>query len=1387
MKLLLRSIVFLSVATFTPLAFAQTYWVGGTNGDYNTATNWSTTLPVSFTTVGTGPVPTYPDVAVIYPNLVSTSTTSANGAITITQNASDTLGGLLINNNLGFLVFTTGQGGTVTLSSSATSVLSVEGSASVGGHGDTAAGDIQIDGGTTLTLAGTGTMTFTNGRLVVGDPFNPTFFGVGDSGTLNINSGTFSTVPVGVGSKTEVNIGSGAGAVGTMTQGTATTSATVITGNWFYIGVGGGNGSYTLTGGSLNTGMAGSVIALGVNSQTNADNALSGTNSVGTLSITGNAASTVNIGNAGTADLQVGTLALTPTATFGGTGTITQNDANSQVNIIGASTMEIGDGALASAPGSTGTYNLMAGSLNILGAGTVAIGFGANSQGTLNQTGGSITTTNAFYSFTIGESGGTGTYAFSGGTADFKNGFMVGSTGTLTQSGTSVLTSENSVTIYGVYNMNGGTATFSSTPLFGNALIVNGTLNLNGGILNVGANPVTGLTGTGALNFGGGTLNFTSGTTFTDNFSGGTLANGTVSTIDAGTGAFTSVTINQNLSDLVPLSPPGGGIILIGTDGNNGTAQTMFSFGGTNTYTGPTTIEGGTLTVSGTNIEHSSALNITSYTNPVAFGGVSVGTLDLNLAAGGLAYAGAIGGNGNLNINFTNPGDTFAVQNTSNFTGAIDLSHGANPGTLQVYSGTFGTISGAGSGVTIGGPLPVGINTPVPFTVPGSGTVTFANPTYTGLTTVNAGFTLNTTNLDGDVTNAGTLNVTGAAGIAGSVTSNSGILNTTIVTGNVTNSGTFTASVTPGTVGGNFTNTSTGIIASSAPLLTYNTPTFNIGGNLILSQGGTGGTLVVRTNGTVADQYAVTGSANLNGGLIQVQVLNGGKIGMTTYTIVTGSSVTDVGTTVSSPTALFTFALSPAPPLSGGTFENLIVTQSPIAAYAQTPNQAAVAHALDGTNSPLFTLFSQIPLASASTFFPAALDQLSPESLQYARIICFENSTFLVERTDGWCTALQGGYGGLDSNAINIVAPGFDSGLGRSLGSLLASNSPAFHQAAPNGVNYYPGGGGDGTSSSSPSSESAPASTPTWDSSTQVISDSPNPYMATQNPSGPETPRLSEFISGDAVLADLNQNQTAANAPSSKASYIAGDVTGGISFRMTTHLAAGVLFDYNHTDAKTDSSGSKTKVDSYSPGLFATYFDHGFYVNGLFSFGYNNYSNTRNISFLNDTATSHPNGQQYVGNLDFGYDFHPDKHWVVGPTLGGTYTHLDIDSFTETGAPGADLAVQSQSADSLRSRLGGHVVFQTNTGDVLLQPNLTAMWQHEYMNDSSGITSSFNDFSSSPFTIQTAAPSRDSALIAVGLTATLNNSMALYLSYIADVGASDYWAQSVVGGIKARF
>ncbi len=446
----------------------------------------------------------------------------------------------------------------------------------------------------------------------------------------------------------------------------------------------------------------------------------------------------------------------------------------------------------------------------------------------------------------------------------------------------------------------------------------------------------------------------------------------------------------------------------------------------------------------------------------------------------------------------------------------------------------------------------------------------------------------------------------------------------------------------------------------------------------------------------------------------------------------------------------------------------------------------AVAHVIDPLSqipptelAPILAGLDNLP----ANQIPIALEELSPESLQYARNIAFENSNFLVQRVDGVLANLRSGYNGLDTSGIGFVMPGFESGTGRSLSSLLAYNSP-YHAAAPNGVNYYPGGGStDGSDSNSESSIPSPH----WDSSSQTMTDSPDPNLSTTPPNRYKAPAFSEFISGDVILADLNQNQGSSNAPPSKASYTAGNVTAGVSFRMTSKLAAGVLFDYSHTDAKTDNHGSKTKVDTYSPGLYATYFDHGFYANSLFSFGYNDYSNSRDIALTNSTAHSSPSGQQYVANLDLGYDFHPGPSWVVGPTLGATYTHLDVDSFTENGAGGADLSVNSQSVDSLRSRFGAHVSYLTQVGSMTLQPSFTAMWQHEYMDDSSGITSQFNIPGSGAFTINTAAPSRDSALLGCGLTATFNSSMSFYLNYLADVGASDYFAQSIVGGFKARF
>jgi uncharacterized protein YhjY with autotransporter beta-barrel domain len=1425
MKLFLRSILSLvAITAFGSLAFGQTplYYQGGImlnnraqdatgpgDQNFNTAANWSTVPPNTYLTGSTSSTfPQADNIAVIQADLnegnyyVTTSgliyvNSNTPVPVTVLQTSqANTVAGFLVSNYIAFF----NSSGTVNFGNTNGQAFTIAGT-------DASGGDFVVDGGVTLNYSGNGPLVVSSGSVVIGD--DQTFAlttnnTLGGQGTFNIKSGTFTFDATGT--TTSMVVGdsqSGTNGIffGTITTGVVTqgapatvavaaegstaavpaepaTGSLVTTGSSLILGYNSGVGSWSVTNGSiLQTGTAASkyTIALGSNGGAGGLDAIGST---GTLTISEASAFLLGSNTSTKAtDLQLGTVSTgAGLGTGGGSGTIIQNGVGSVVDFFGtATTVEVGD-----LDGGTGSYRLSNGTLNIGTNPTdhVAFVLGATDGaiGTLTQTGGVINYGNA--GITNGST--------------FIIGGHAGATGTFTVSG--------------------GSDTFNNT------IVLNGTLNINGGTFAIDQ---VKLTGAGTLNLGGGTLKFT-GASATENYGfAGTLTGGT-STIDVSTSGITNFTFANALTG-------SGGVNLVG----NGT--TVFNFasaaGGApaaNSYTGSTGISGGTLNATGADFSSATAGTTLSF-GTAATAASTVLNLTLTTNA---TLPQAITGSGQFNITYTNPGETLTLSNTAIALSTVNVEIGAaggTAGTFAVYGGAFGTVgdNGTGSSVVIGNGTP-------------GDTVSFGATTYTGSTTVNVGASLTAANLQGDVlnngtisvagnvghlptnvitnngtltagnivgdvTNSGPLTVTGAAGLAGNVLANSGkitVLGASGITGSVTSSGTVTTTTVGGdltnSAGGVFTTTSAinttsvggnvmngGLLVPSAPLvavapMTLPNATFTTNGTL--NQTSTG-TLTVRVNGNTADLYQINGAgaSTLAGTL---DAIGSTATGSTTFVVINdpNGTIDSSALTTGAATALFSAVIDPT--LTTANQVVIETTQRPVSVYALTPNQVAVANSIDSSSNNLVkNTFNQVTAAAATSYFPSALEKLTPESLQYARNIAFENSTYLAQRMNGVDANLRNGFSGLDTNAMSVVNPGFESGMGRSLSSLLAYADPGFHSTAPNGVNYYPGEAG--RSSPSPSSESESATPATFDSSNQVMSDTPNPYLADVHPGGKETPVLGEFIGGDIILADLNKDGGSSNAPSSKANYTAGDVTAGVSFRVTNNFAAGVLFDYNHTDADTDSSGGKTKVNSYSPGIYATYFEKGFYVNGLFSFGYNQYTNSRNTGF--GIAASSPNGEQYVSDLDLGYDFHPDKHWIVGPTLGATYTHLDIDSFTETGAPGADLDVESQSVDSVRSRLGGHLIYQTNTGDVLLQPNLTAMWQHEFLADSSGITSSFNDFNANPFTIQTAAPSRDSALIGVGLTATLNNSMALYLNYLADVGASNYFSQSVIGGLKARF
>jgi autotransporter-associated beta strand protein/T5SS/PEP-CTERM-associated repeat protein len=463
-----------------------------------------------------------------------------------------------------------------------------------------------------------------------------------DDARINTSTGNIATITANIPNMRDIIVGRDAGNSGLVNHrsGTATGSG------WFYVGQFGGTGTYNL---ADTTTTGGVVTGFGTGS--------------GSMSF-----GQVRVGVDGGA---IGTLRINTTGTLTSGGDI----------LVGVN--------------GTGVVKIDAGTVNRTGGWSV-FGQNAGSSGTLNMSGGTVTTSNN--QTILGLGGGTGTFAMTGGTYSEGGEFWVGndggSTGNMTVSGGTVnvgnwfAVGRNGSTGFLTIN---GTGVVQKTNLngfleIGNNGASNGTVNLDGGSLAV--NRIVTGGGTSTFNFNGGTLKATS--------SDGNYMQGlTNAFVKAGGAVFDSngftPTIGQSLNE-DPLST-GGGFTKIGAG-----SVTLSSF---NTYTGMTTVNGGTLIITGTN--NSGAGATINSGGTLAFGnGGGSGMIDGNVSvvSGGaltfnrnddFTYPANISGAGTVNKN--GPNTLTIGGSTAGFTGTTNVNAGAlildltQGGTVAVNSG----------------------------------------------------------------------------------------------------------------------------------------------------------------------------------------------------------------------------------------------------------------------------------------------------------------------------------------------------------------------------------------------------------------------------------------------------------------------------------------------------------------------------------------------------------------------------------------------------------------------------------------------------------------------------------------------------------------------------
>jgi outer membrane autotransporter protein len=262
---------------------------------------------------------------------------------------------------------------------------------------------------------------------------------------------------------------------------------------------------------------------------------------------------------------------------------------------------------------------------------------------------------------------------------------------------------------------------------------------------------------------------------------------------------------------------------------------------------------------------------------------------------------------------------------------------------------------------------------------------------------------------------------------------------------------------------------------------------------------------------------------------------------------------------------------------------------------------------------------------------------------------------------------------------------------------------------------------------------------------------------------------------GDFVTVDSDANAKGYD-------FTTGGVSLGIDYRIGDQFAIGAMGEYSHTWTSLQPSGH-VDVDSGRGGLYATWFDHGFYVNGAIYGGYNTYDSHR--AGFGGLASGSTEGAEWSTFISGGYDFHFGQ-LTAGPVASLQYTDVHIDGFSENGSL-APLAIRSGSAESLRTDAGFRLFYQWQIGKIVIEPSLKAAWEHEYKYSALPIAAGFADVSGPTVTFFGPSEGHDSAVISTGVAVRLTPTISTYINYDGQLGRANYDSNAVTGGVRISF
>jgi outer membrane autotransporter protein len=268
------------------------------------------------------------------------------------------------------------------------------------------------------------------------------------------------------------------------------------------------------------------------------------------------------------------------------------------------------------------------------------------------------------------------------------------------------------------------------------------------------------------------------------------------------------------------------------------------------------------------------------------------------------------------------------------------------------------------------------------------------------------------------------------------------------------------------------------------------------------------------------------------------------------------------------------------------------------------------------------------------------------------------------------------------------------------------------------------------------------------------------------------------WISGSGNWVDIDSTSNALGY-----NFTAGTVSLGADYQIIPgHLAVGIFGAYSHTRADLLPSGD-VSASTGRGGLYATYWNEGWYVDAAVWGGGSSYSTSREAVL--GSANGDTSGPEFSTFGEAGYDFHVGN-FAFGPTVAMQYTYASFDSFSEHGSL-VPLNIHGNSQNSLITDVGGRMYFRFHVGNLLVIPSVNLAWEREYEYFSLPLSVTAPELNNASTTVFGPNLGRDSLIINANVSIQINPRLWLTLGYDGQQGRNNYNANGVSGTISFSF